>query len=306
MKPRGVFAEIRYWFDPSLIGKGFMMGCADIIPGVSGGTIAFITGIYERLINAIRSFDLEMLSLFFQRRYGKALARGHWAFVIQLAVGLVAAVLVFTKIFPIPAYIERYPQLVYGLFFGLIAGSVVLLMRGFGRLRWADVIPVGLGFAGGLAVVTLVPVATPNTGWFLILSGVLAISAGLLPGVSGSFVLLVLGKYVTVLSVLAPFALGCAVGLLGVPRLIGWLLDRYHRTTILIITGVLSGSLYGIWPFRREQAVLIDGERKVVGIDPYFPEIISTQVSLSFALMALGVFIVLVIGSLSHRKPVTL
>ncbi len=309
---KALMRAIKLWFEPQLAVKGFLMGCADVVPGVSGGTVAFVTGIYERMIGALRSFDWEMLSLLMQKRFSQALARPHWAFILQLALGIALALYVFTRVLPIPLYLETHPQLVYGLFFGLIAGSIAVLLRGFGDFQFGDILPAAVGVAAGIAIVTLVPVSTPEAAWFLILAGFLAISAGLLPGVSGSFVLLILGKYAVVLnaiaqfdlSVLAPLGLGILVGLLVMPRFIGSLLQSHRRITLMVITGLLTGSLYGIWPFRTAQTMMIGGEVRVISIQPYWPEVFSATVALSIGLMAVGVLVVVVLGTITGAKPI--
>ena len=227
------------------------MGSADIVPGVSGGTMALILGIYERLLNAIRSFDTVWLGRVLKLRFRDALVRNDWVFLIPLFVGIVAALLFFTRVVPLPSLIISHPEEIYGLFFGLILASIIILM---GEVKSYGLKQIGfslLGVVVGLTIVNLVPVETPTEGWFIFLCGFVAICAMLLPGISGSFILLILGKYAFIidalgrfdLAVISLFAVGAGAGLIAFSRVIGWLLRVWHQPTLLIIKGILIGSL---------------------------------------------------------------
>jgi len=187
--------------------KGMCMGSADIVPGVSGGTMALILGIYERLLRAIRSFDKDWLSLVVKGRFGAALSRNDLPFLAALGAGILAALLFFTHVVPLPKLIVSHPEQVYGLFFGLILASVVILMGAVERYGFGEVAMTLLGVAAGFAIVNLVPVETPDSAWFIFLCGFVAISAMLLPGISGSFILLILGKYAYIIDALGHFDL---------------------------------------------------------------------------------------------------
>jgi putative membrane protein len=285
------------------------MGSADIVPGVSGGTMALILGIYERLLNAIRSFDRAWLEDLLSLRIRDAFARNDLGFLFPLLVGIVGAVLFFTRVIPLPALILTHPELVYGLFFGLILASIVILMGEVDRYGAGEVFTTLAGVLIGLAIVNLVPMATPNALWFIFLCGIVAISAMLLPGISGSFILLILGKYAYIiealgtlnLPVLVTFAAGAATGLVIFSRAIVWLLARYHQFTLLLIKGILIGSLWMIWPFQSRNYEIVHGKQKLIGSSPVWPDVFDTTVAASLACLLAGFVVVMVIHYLAGR-----
>lgn len=293
--------------------RGFCMGCADIIPGVSGGTMALILGIYERLLKAIRSFDTGWLKLVFRFRLRDALVQNDVLFLVPLAAGILFAILFFTRIVPLPYFVAEQPDIIYGLFFGLILSSIVILMRQVDRYRAVDVLVTVLGVITGLFIVTLVPVETPTAAWFIFLCGFVAISAMLLPGISGSFILLILGKYAYILAALGNFDLvvigtflaGMLTGLVAFSRAIVWLLDHFNRQTLLIIKGILIGSLWVIWPFQEQVFVTVGESQKLISSSPVWPQQLTFSVGLSVTLMVAGFLAVLYLDRLhlSASRP---
>jgi putative membrane protein len=292
--------------------QGFCMGSADIVPGVSGGTMALILGIYERLLEAIRSFDRAWLRELFGLRINAALARNDLGFILPLAAGILLALLFFTRVVPLPRLIVTHPELVYGLFFGLILASVVVLMGEVERYGVREVLWALAGTVVGFTVVNLVPVATPNAAWFIFLCGFVAISAMLLPGISGSFILLILGKYAYIIDalgsfdveVILAFVLGAFSGLIAFSRAIVWLLHHYHRATLQVIKGILIGSLWVIWPFQERVYETVRGKDRLIGAQPVWPGGIDETVVLSAALAAAGFVLVMVIHRLSQQREV--
>ncbi len=289
-----------------LAAKGFCMGAADIIPGVSGGTMAFILGIYPQFIAAIRSFDFATLQALLRLDFKTALARPHFGFILPLALGIVAALLFFTRVVELPQLLLRHPEEIYGLFFGLIAGSLLVLLRDLARVSVQEIIMLAAGAGCGLFVFNLVPAQTPDAAWFLFSAGALSICAMMLPGVSGSFVLLVLNKYAYVfdaigygrLSVLLPFAAGAAAGLVCFSRLLAYILKHYYRLTVVFISGLLAASLSVIWPFRERGD---DAGPGLAGAPLILPGELSRPVALSLALAGLG--FLLVWGLARLRSP---
>ena len=263
-----------------LVAKGFCMGAADVVPGVSGGTMAFILGIYTRFIDAIKSFDTMWIQDCVSLRWRPALARPHFAFLLPLLIGIVSAVLFFTRVVPLPRFLITHPENVYGLFFGLIGASIVVLLREFERLGIRDLVVLGLGLGIGAVVVTAIPAETPETWWFVMLSGALAICAMVVPGISGSFVLLLLGKYSYVLNaighfqlpVIAAFASGAALGLFFFTRLLSWILHHYKRQSVMGIIGILIASLWVIWPFQARSYIEVRGKLKMIESTPLLPD----------------------------------
>lgn len=286
------------------------MGAADVVPGVSGGTMAFILGIYTRLIAAINSFDHIWLKKLLRLDLRGAIGYPHFAFLIPLGAGIVAALLFFTRVIPLPELILTHPQPVYALFFGLIAGSATVLMRDLSAIGIAKVVYILIGTIVGFYIVNLVPRATPEASWFIFLAGSAAITAMILPGISGSFILLILGKYETVFGaighfdfkVLIPFLLGVVTGLVLFSRFLGYVLARFRETTLAIITGVLIGSLWVVWPFQDRRYETIRGKARLVESTPHWPLQFDLEFWVSIGLMLLGVFAVIALTRLARGR----
>lgn len=293
-----------------LTAKGCCMGAADVVPGVSGGTMAFILGIYAQLLSAIRSFDVVWLQHIFKREFKPALQRPHFSFLIPLFIGIFCALLFFTRVIPLPVYLHTHPELIYGLFFGLIVGSIITLLPEVKRLDKSAVFFLSMGITLGFLVVNLVPVKTPDHSLFIFFSGLLAISAMLLPGISGSFILLILRKYDTILNaighfqwtILIPFILGCFTGLIVFSRLISWLLTRFYRATMLIIIGILIGSLWVIWPFQVREYITIHHKERLISSTPIWPSALDDQAIYTLLMMLIGLGLVFMIYVLAAKR----
>lgn len=264
---------------PWLFLKGCLVGTADVIPGVSGGTMALITGIYDRLIHAMSSLNRESFLSLLTLRFGRFFRTFHWRFLLILLGGVVGAIAFFTRVIPLQIYMHTDPELVFGLFFGLILGSVVLLIREIGpeRKRWDARTALLGGTLFGLWIVNLVPANTPEHFLFVFLSGMIAFSAMILPGISGSYILLILGKYdyilgnvagiggpdtVASITALLPLLLGGITGLVLFSRILSWLLKHYHTVTLMVMIGIMIGSLSAIWPWQertyRQEVSLVE------------------------------------------------
>jgi putative membrane protein len=294
--------------------KGFCIGAADVVPGVSGGTMAFILGIYKSLLDAIRSFDKIWLLAIIRLDVKTVIQRPHFGFLLPLVIGLFAAVLFFTRVIPLPSLLNTHPEPIYGLFFGLIVGSILTLLPTAVKWDWATFVFLSFGTLIGWAVVNLIPVTTPDATWFIVLSGFIGISAMLLPGISGSFILLILNKYETILNgishfnfaIIIPFGLGVVLGLVIFSRFFDWLLEHFYRATLLSIIGILIGSLWRIWPFQDRHYVIVREKAILMESIPLFPDFNATT-GLAFVMMALGLIVVLGIHALangSQRKNV--
>jgi len=285
------------------------MGAADVVPGVSGGTMAFILGIYPRLIAAIRAFDLKLLRLLGGRQLHAAVRHTDLALLLPLLLGIFAALMVFTRVIPLPQMLISSPEPIYSLFFGLILASVLVLWRGLDERSRSDPAWLALGLAIGLGAVNLVPFDTPRDVWFVFTSGALAICAMILPGISGSFILLILRKYSYVLdavgrldlSVLVPFGLGAICGLLLFSRVLNWLLTRHYRRTLLTIMGALCGSLWAIWPFQERAYEVIHGSRRLLRSRPVLPASVDTGLLTDLLLVGIGIALVWGLDRLARR-----
>lgn len=251
---------------PLLFGKGILMGFADVIPGVSGGTIALIAGIYERFLAAIKSFDKDAITHILAFRIKSFFEHIHWKFLIALLFGIQVAILVASKVLKLPVLIHTQPEPIYGLFFGLILGSIFVLVKKIQPFSWNIGFGLILGTAIGFTVVNLVPTDTPEDLPFVFLYGMISIIAMILPGISGSFILLILGKYdfilgniallgteetISALIVMGVFASGSLVGIATFSRFLSWLLNKFYKLTMAVLIGFLIGSLWVIWPWQE-------------------------------------------------------
>jgi len=253
-----------------LAAKGFCMGAADVVPGVSGGTMAFILGIYEELLNAIKSFDVKSLKLLVTFRMGAFFEEISWKFLLFLGLGILTAIFTLAKF--LAWLLANEPVLIWSFFLGLILASVVTVSKRVTQWTASRWISLLCGFTGIYVVVGLVPVSTPNDLWFLFVSGAVAICAMILPGISGSFILVLMGKYQFVLQavnerdflVLAVVAAGACVGLAAFSRLLAWLLVKYHDLMVAMLTGFMIGSLRKVWPWKVTLESLVDSHGKTV------------------------------------------
>jgi putative membrane protein len=290
--------------------KGFCMGAADVVPGVSGGTMAFILGIYPQLLRAISSFDGLWLQAIIKLNLGQIWQRPQLGFLIPLAIGIIAALFFFTRIIPLPQLIHTHPEPIYGLFFGLILGSIISLLIEVKSLNARDFFFLVTGCMLGWFIVNLVPTETPDASWFIFISGMIAIVAMILPGISGSFLLLIMKKYELILhaighlqfNIIIPFALGAVVGLAVASRFLTWLLAKFYRETLLTIIGVLIGTLWVIWPFQVRYYLTIDAKTKLISSTPYFPTELNLAVIYAILMFSLGLTLVLFIHWLKFKR----
>lgn len=259
--------------------RGVMMGAADIVPGVSGGTIAFITGIYDRLLAAIRAFDLSLIGMVLRGRMGEAWRHVDGNFLLALALGIGTSILSLARL--ISWLLEHHPVPLWALFFGLILASAVVLLGQVGRWTPGRIASLLLGVGAALTVALSPAVGLGGGLAGVFLAGFLAICAMILPGISGSFILVLLGMYAPVLAAIrsldltfmAVFAVGAACGLMTFSRLLYWLLQRFHAGTMALLTGFLFGSLAVVWPWKRalDWVVGAHGELKPVQQLPVLP-----------------------------------
>ncbi|MGI9229797.1 MAG: DUF368 domain-containing protein [Gammaproteobacteria bacterium] len=285
----------------SLSAKGFCMGTADVVPGVSGGTMAFILGIYTRLLDAIKSFDRTWVQAVITLDIRTAVTRPQFGFLLPLGVGIFAAVLFFTRVVPLPVLIINHPEEIYSLFFGLIAGSIVVLYVESGKASWRHYLSLAVGLAFGLIVFNLIPVDTPEASWFIFLSGILAICAMILPGISGSFILLILNKYSYIFhaighfqwQVIIPFGLGAVTGLVLASRVLSWLLHRFYKNSLFCIIGLLLASLSVIWPYQDRGYVVVNNKARLINSSLLFPSEINLDVITHLLTAMCGVVIVI-------------
>ena len=240
-----------------LVLKGGAMGAADVVPGVSGGTIAFITGIYEDLLKSIRSFDLTAVKLLFSGRFAQLWKHINGAFIFPVLFGIALSILSLAKL--MLYLLSNHAIETWSFFFGLIIASSILVAKEIKKWNTATIISMVFGIVIAFWITTASPSSTPNDWWFIMLSGAIAICAMILPGISGSFILLLLGKYLYIMQALNDFNLyiitlfitGAGAGIISFSHLLTWLLKRFHGVTIALLMGFMIGSLNKVWPWKE-------------------------------------------------------
>lgn len=280
--------------------KGACMGAADVIPGVSGGTIAFLMGIYQELLDSIKSVNGEAFKLLFKGKIAEFWKHINGNFLVSIFAGILVSVFSLARL--MKYLLEFHPIQLWSFFFGLILASAIYILKGLDKWSLPNIISLlaGVGIAAFICVAS--PAQTPDALWFIFLSGAIAICAMILPGISGSFILLLLGKYAFVMTavtelnipVLAVFAVGCAVGIVSFSHFLSWLLKKFYMLTIALLSGFMLGSLLKVWPWKVPGAsegfdypALPAQFEQVTGLD--------AQLGTSIAFAVLGLAIVLVI-----------
>lgn len=290
-----------------LVLKGMAMGAANVIPGVSGGTIAFITGIYERLISALKRIDLTAIEMFFTGKFKEFAEHIDLQFLFFLFLGVAISILSLSKV--LSWAFNEYEILTLAFFFGLILASILGVGKQIGKLNVTSLLSfvIGCGIAVGIA---FLPPATANPSMFYVfLCGVVAISSMILPGLSGSYLLLLMGNYVLVLTavgsfdfgILLPLMLGVIVGLVLFSRLLAWLFEYFKAATISLLTGFVAGSLLIIWPWKETIFITVRGSQKATGYEWLLPEF-NLQFGMAFILATTGFLAVWLIDRSSSPK----
>lgn len=291
------------------------MGIADAVPGVSGGTIAFITGIYEELLHSLNAIDQDAFRLLIKLRLAELWKKINGNFLLTVLAGVITSLLVLISI--IYNLIVNYPILFSSFFFGVIFASVALVLKEIKTWGHKPIITFVISVGIGYFITRLSPVETPDTYWFIFICGALAICSMILPGISGAFILLLLGKYQLMITALVEFHLGIiltftaggVLGLLGFARLITWVLDHYHHITIAVLAGFMLGSLNKVWPWRQglEFATTRKGEQVAVFDKSILPWHFLSETGRdpklfqAILIMALGVCIVIVTERIATR-----
>lgn len=248
-----------------LVLRGCAMGAADVIPGVSGGTIAFITGIYEELINSIRSIDVQAIRLLGTLKFKEFWKHINGNFLISVIGGIAISIFSLAKL--MKYLLEAHPLYIWSFFFGLIIASALLVSKEIKKWDLFTITSLIVGAIIAYTITELTPTTTPETWWFILLSGAIAICAMILPGISGAFILLLLGKYeyiITAVSefnikVLLTFLVGAVAGIVSFSHLLSWLLKNYHGLTVALLTGFMVGSLNKIWPWKTIDSEIVNG-----------------------------------------------
>jgi putative membrane protein len=299
--------------------KGLAMGAANVIPGVSGGTIALITGIFERLINAIKLLNINALKLILRGKYREFARAVDFWFLVSVFLGVGAAIFSLARIFEY--LFNHYPTYIWSYFFGLILASIYFVGTTIEKWRIPVIVSFFVGATVALAITFLRPAAENRDFFYLILSGVVAVCSMILPGLSGSFVLILMGNYQLIaieainnldFRILLPVLLGMVVGLIAFSHLLSWLLKSYKNETLGLLTGFILGSLGVIWPWKSAlymtnaagEVIIRSGKKVVERYELMLPKHIGTVELVAIGLMAAGVITIYLLEkyALSEEK----
>ena len=245
------------------------MGAADVIPGVSGGTIAFIMGIYDEFVGSLASINMEAVKLLFSGKFKAFWKHINGSFLLSLVIGIGISVVSLAGL--MQYLLANKPIQTWAFFFGLIVASSIFIIRGISGWKLREVLFLIFGAILGITICTLSPTQTPDGLWFIFLSGAIAICAMILPGISGSFILLILGKYQYIMGVISDlvsgvnigqniliigvFGIGAVIGILAFSKLLHWLLARWEKETMIVLAGFIIGSLVKVWPWSNPEAL---------------------------------------------------
>ena len=290
--------------------KGIAMGVANVIPGVSGGTIALITGIYEKLINSLKSFDTTAFKLIIKFDIKAFTRHTNFYFLIAVFGGSIVSVFSIASLFKF--LFNNYPLYIWSFFFGLILISILFVGKTITKWNKQSIISLILGIIIAVSFSYISPASENNNLLFVFFCGIIGISGMMLPGLSGSFILILLGNYelllvkaVTDLNILilSIFFAGSIFGVLSFSHLLSWLLKKYKNQTIALLTGFIAGSLAIIWPWKEvSKSIIISGKEKIIEYDLYFPTEINNENFIATSMIILGVISVYAIEKYSEVK----
>ncbi len=274
--------------------KGLAMGSANVIPGVSGGTIAFITGIFERLINAIKSLNLQALKLLFSGKWKDFAAHIDLYFLIAVLSGVFFSILSIAKLFKF--LFAAYPVYIWSFFLGLIVASIFFVAKTITKWDYKTILSLIIGTGIAIFIALTTPASENSSFIYLIICGIVAACSMILPGLSGSFVLILMGNYQLVMidavtdlniGILIPVVIGAAAGLLGFSYILSWVFEKFHNQTIALLTGFILGSTIIIYPWKEELTQTFGDKIKTIGYNWYLPEI-NTEFFIAVIFILLG------------------
>ena len=296
--------------------KGMLMGAADIVPGVSGGTVAFITGIYERFLHALKNFMPLLFGLVKHKAFKRFLHESDCIFLVTLFSGILISVVSLAK--AISFLMVHYPIPLWSCFFGLILASVFVVAKDIKKWTFSLVLALVLGGLFAWAITQISPASIEKQPFTIFISGVLAICAMVLPGISGSFILVILGSYAWILeaikqfewSTLGLFSAGCLVGILSIANVLSWAFDRYKALTLSVLIGFMLGAMPKIWPWKEVLSYRENSKGELVPLSeaPIMPskyEMINgvdSQLLLALGCALLSAFLVYVLSSFARKR----
>ena len=290
--------------------KGMAMGVAELVPGVSGGTIAFVTGIYEEFISSINNVNLTTFRILHKKGFTSFWKALNGNFLVALFLGMAISIFSLSKI--IAWLLENHPIPVWSFFFGLVLASVIFVAKAIKKWNWATVLLFLFGTAVAFYITTLPPSANTESLPFLFLAGALAVCAMVLPGISGSFILVLLGCYKTILDALndkdfkivITVALGAAFGILSFARLLKWMFAKHKDITLAVLTGFILGSLNKIWPWKEVLEVIKIGKKEIIIDKNISPLIFEGDNQIVFAIIAsiIGFSLIFILEKVSSKE----
>lgn len=288
--------------------KGIAVGTANVIPGVSGGTIALITGIFERLINALKSFNLTALKLLFKGDIKGFIKHTDFWFLVSIGLGVITAILTIAKVFDF--LFAQYPIYLWSFFFGMILVSIYYVGITIEKVNIKTIIAFIIGTAIAVYIAFGTPAKENSNLIYLLICGAVATCSMILPGLSGSFVLVLMGNYQLImidavndlnLKILIPVAIGGVVGLLAFSHLLSWIFKNYRDITISVLTGFILGSMPIIYPWKNEIITYFGSEEKVTGYSYYFPEI-NIEFAIALLIIMIGASIIILTEKMAKNK----
>jgi len=287
--------------------KGIAMGSVNAIPGVSGGTIAMITGVFERIINSIKSFDLSAAKLLFTGRFREFAKYVDLVFILNILIGNLVAIVSLAKLFEI--LFRDYPVYIWAYFFGLVFASVFFLGKKIEKWYIGYI----AFFLIGTAIAVFISIAThgvENSNFlYLMLCGAIAICCKVLPGTSGAFVLLLMGNYYLIMvdsinharfEILIPFIAGAVIGLIPFSHFLSWLLKRFHDPTVSLLTGFILGSLGTLWPWKKTITEMFGEKEVVTGFEWNLPQM-NAEFAIAFAWCVFGILTIYLVEVLAKK-----
>ena len=292
------------------------MGAADVVPGVSGGTIAFITGIYEELINSIKSINLKTIKLLLGFKIAEFWKTINGNFLLSVVLGIAISIFSLAKV--MEYLLNHYPILTWSFFFGLIVASIVYVAKTIKKWNVATILPGILGILIAYFITIISPTEANTAYWFIFLSGAIAICAMILPGISGSFILVLLGMYKFILeavgnlqfAIIFTFLAGAIIGIIAFSNVLSWLLRNYHNHTVALLTGFMVGSLNKIWPWKQVTETIVGRNNEIKPVveknilPTTYEQITGDSAFLFWAIISavVGFAIIFVIESLTKTK----
>ena len=287
--------------------KGIAMGIANVIPGVSGGTIALVTGIYEELINSLKSFDKTAFKYLFKLDFNSFIKYTNFYFISAVFGGSIVSVFSIASLFKY--LFNFYPLFIWAFFFGLIFFSIIVIGKTIKKWNLSSISSLLFGLIVAILFTYISPANENDNLLFVFLCGIIGITGMILPGLSGSFILILLGNYELLLvkavtdlniMILSVFFIGSVVGVIMFSHVLAWLLKKYKDQTLAVLTGFITGSLMLIWPWKKvSNSIIIAGKEKVLEYELFFPKDLSAENIIAFSMIIVGIFSVYILEKYS-------